>query len=308
MNKQTAYASPLIWLLKACALLPLSVLYPISDILAWTMRHIVRYRLNVVRANLSACFPNASDADLRHIERDFYRNFADYFVETIKLLHISDAEMRQRMVFENIELVDSLFDKGKSIVAYFSHCGNWEWAPSITLWSRHYQNADVRFAQVYRPLKAKWADSFFLKLRSRFGSVSFPKRSVFRDLIEMRRDKIRYITGFMSDQKPSHGDPTLVLEFLNRPTAMITGTETLARKLDTAVIYFDMYKTSRGHYKIILRPIADSASTEPQGDITRRYAELLSATIERNPAIWLWSHKRWKKPVTLPETPKQLKQ
>lgn len=302
MKKNAVYES-ITWLFKVFARLPLGALYAIADILAWVMHRLVRYRLNVVRSNLSACFPNLSQDELRRIERDFYRNFADYFVETLKLLHVSDSEMRRRMEFENIELVDRLLDEEKSIVAYFSHCGNWEWAPSITLWSRHASSDNVRFAQVYRPLKNKWADKFFLKLRSRFGSHSFPKRSVFRDLIEMRRDKINYITGFMSDQKPSHGDPTLVLEFLNRPTAMITGTETLARKLDTAVIYFDMYKLSRGHYKIVLRPICESASAQPQGSLTRRYAELLADTIERNPAIWLWSHKRWKKPVTLPESP-----
>ena len=57
----------------------------------------------------------------------------------------------------------------------------------------------------------------------------------------------------MSDQKPSHGDPTQVLIFLNHPTAMITGTETVARKLNTAVIYWDMHREGRGRYCIECR-------------------------------------------------------
>ena len=42
-------------------------------------------------------------------------------------------------------------------------------------------------------------------------------------LIRLRRDGMLNVTGFMSDQKPSHGDPALPLMFLNRPTAFITG-------------------------------------------------------------------------------------
>ncbi len=40
-----------------------------------------------------------------------------------------------------------------------------------------------------------------------------------RELIRLRRDGMLNVTGFMSDQKPSHGDPALPLMFLNRPTA-----------------------------------------------------------------------------------------
>ena len=43
------------------------------------------------------------------IEKKFYRNFTDYIVETVKLLHISDAEIKRRMQFENIELIDRLY-------------------------------------------------------------------------------------------------------------------------------------------------------------------------------------------------------
>ena len=81
---------------------------------------------------------------------------------------------------------------------------------------------------------------------------------------------------------------------------MITGTETLARKLKTGVIYFDLSHISRGHYRLTLRPIAEDASLTSPMEITRRYTELLQQSIDRDPADWLWTHKRWKKPVELP--------
>ena len=63
------------------------------------------------------------------------------------------------------------------------------------------------------------------------------KRTVFRDLLLLSREGVPTVTGFMSDQKPSKGDNTHVLTFLNHPTAVITGTEALGRKLKMAAVY-----------------------------------------------------------------------
>ncbi len=284
--------------LRALALLPLGALYVISDGVALLLRHVVRYRRKVVRKNLAESFPDKSAAELRDIERRFYRNFADYIFETVKLLHISDKEMSRRMVFENIELVDRLLDEGRSIAVYFSHCGNWEWAPSITLHTAFPPDHGAVYGQVYRPLRNRWFDAMMLRIRSRFGSHSYPKKTVLRDLIKEKRTGLPAMVGFMSDQKPSHGDTIHVVSFLNHPTAVITGTETLARRLDMAAIYWDMEKVSRGHYKITNRLISDRLADEPQYSITDRYAAMLEKTIMRDPAVWLWSHKRWKHKVT----------
>lgn len=296
---------PLEWILAGLARLPLSVLYPmVSTPIYFLVYHLVGYRRKVVRQNLSESFPELTENERRDIERRFYRNFADYVVETVKLLHISDEEMRGRMTFEGIEEIDLLFAEGKSIVAYFSHTGNWEWAPSITMWTAVHPGEGIEFCQVYRPLKDVWADQFFLRLRSRFRPLSFPKATVFRDLLRFRRDKQISITGFMSDQKPSHGDPTHVVMFLNHPTAMITGTETLARRLDMAVVYWDMSKPSRGRYHIKIEVMSrggDELKELPAMALTAEYARRLEKTIRRDPAIWLWTHRRWKIPVTMPE-------
>lgn len=289
---------PLTWLFKGLARLPFGILYGIADVLFFIIYYVVRYRRKTVEKNIADSFPEMSAKERRKVIRQFYRNFADYVVETLKLEHVSDEEIKQRMTFENVELIDRLMDEGKSIVAYFSHTGNWEWAPSVTLWTRHRPEVDAVFAQVYRPLRNKFFDQYFLHLRSRFHPRSFPKSSVLRDLIRVRREGLPSITGFMSDQKPSHGDLIHVVDFLNHPTAIITGTEQLARRLEMAVVYWDMEKTSRGHYRITTRLIAENAAQTQPMEITDTYARMLETTIRRNPAIWLWTHKRWKHPVT----------
>ncbi|MCM1517989.1 MAG: lysophospholipid acyltransferase family protein [Pseudoflavonifractor sp.] len=285
-------------ILDGVARLPLGVLYVLSDILFFIIYYVIRYRRRVVADNIAGSFPEMDSNTRRKVERDFYRHFADYIVETIKLPRITDDEMRRRMEFVDIDIVDRLWDEGRSIAAYFSHCGNWEWGTSITLWTKRPPEVGGIFAQVYRPLRNQWFDRYFLHLRSRFHSRSFTKASVFRDLMRLRREPIPSITGFMSDQKPSLNEPLHVVSFLNRPTAIITGTETVARKLGMAVVYMDMEKPRRGHYRITMRLITEDASQTDPLSVTDSYASMLQDSIRRTPHIWLWTHKRWKHPVS----------
>lgn len=283
-------------LLTALAHLPLRALYLIADIIFFIAYYMVRYRRTIVRKNIAECFPGKSGRWRRRTERQFYRHLSDLTAETIKLLHISDAEICRRITFDGLEQLNALTGQGRDVAIYFAHCGNWEWAPSMTLHMSSAGNSTA-FCQVYRPLRSALADAIMLRIRSRFGSLSFPKATALRHLLQLRRQGIRTVTGFMSDQKPSHNDPTVTVTFLGRPTAFISGTETLIRRLGMSAVYWDMTKPSRGHYHLSCRHIDTSDPDAPFGHITRQYAVMLEQTIMRNPTIWLWSHNRWKNPV-----------
>lgn len=279
--------------------IPLWVLYRISDIVAPVLYHLVGYRRGIVRNNLLNSFPDKSLREIKRIERQFYRRFTDNFVESLKLLGITDGEMRHRVTFSGVDIIDRYFDEGKTIVAYFSHSANWEWATSIALWSKRFDGGEESpvFAQVYRPLRSARWDKFFLRLRSRFHTLSFKKASVFRDLLRLQRSGRASCTGFMSDQKPSHGDPGYVTTFLNQPTAMISGTEHLARRFKSPVVFMDMKRIRRGHYHVSVSEITPDASLLPPGTLTETYTRLLEANIKADPPGWLWSHNRWKNAV-----------
>lgn len=281
-------------LMKLLGRMPFWFLYGVANVIFVLACYVVRYRRRLVMRNISLCFPDMERSGVCRTARRFYRHLADYFVETVKLAHISDDEMRRRMEFVNLEAIDGCLDRGQSVAVYFSHCFNWEWAPSITLFSRHASDSEVIYAQVYRPLTNEAFDRLFLRLRSRFHSVSIAKRSTFRDLLKLRHDGKMTVTGFMSDQKPSHLDPVHEVNFLGRPTLVITGTETLARKMNLACVYWDMERTGRGHYRLTVRKITDNPGEEPANYITDTYARMLGETLRRDPSNWLWTHNRWK--------------
>ncbi|MCH5220573.1 MAG: lysophospholipid acyltransferase family protein [Muribaculaceae bacterium] len=281
-------------LLTVVAFLPLRVLYILSDIVWCVLYYAVRYRRKVVMQNLTASFPEKEVEELNIISRKFYRSFCDYIFETVKLLHISDNEMTRRMTFSGLEYMDRAVAEGHDVVVYFSHLFNWEWAPSVKLHSRFKDDDSVVFGQIYRPLRNVIIDKVMLKIRGRFDTESIAKAQTLRKLLRYRKEGRRFVIGFMSDQKPSHGDPERVLSFMGRPTAVITGTETLARRLDATVVYWKMTSKGRGYYHIEVIPMAEHASATAEGFLTKKYFELLEENIRETPHLWLWSHKRWK--------------
>lgn len=272
------------------ALLPLRVLYIFANILYIPLYYIIRYRVTVVRKNLKNSFPDKNIKELRQIEKEFYHHFCDYFVETIKLLHITDSEIRERITFDNMDIVKDLMEDNKSCIMFLGHYANWEWVPSITL---EFSDGTL-LGQIYRPLKNKAFDNIFLKLRSRFGSVSIPKNNTLRSMIEFKKENKKVLIGFMSDQTPSVSNIHYWTNFLNQETPVYTGVERIAKKTGFSVTYLDIIKTGRGKYKCYVNLITADPKNEPEFAITEKYIREMERTILRHPAYWLWTHKRWK--------------
>lgn len=275
---------------KIHALLPMWALYILSDILYVIIYKIAGYRLKVVRTNMANSFPDKSETELRKLEQDFYHHFADYIVETIKLAHISLEEAQRRAYLVNPELVDQLMERGHTCCIFLmGHYGNWEWFSSAA--SRF---KDSGAYQIYRPLKNKAFDRLFINLRTHFGSFGIKKNDTIRDIIKLKQDKTRSVVVFLADQTPSRNNLHYWTEFLNQDTPVLTGPERIAQKLDLPVIFLDTKKIKRGYYTIDMKLVTETPKETPEFWITEQYTYLMEKCILRNPAYWLWTHKRWK--------------
>jgi KDO2-lipid IV(A) lauroyltransferase len=267
------------------------VLYALSDIIFVPVFYVARYRRKMVWKNLKNSFPEKPDREIRQIEKEFYRHFCDYFVETVKIPRISVSEIQRRMLLENPGLLQGLIDRNRNVSVYLGHYGNWEWCTGF--WTHFTKTATP--VNVYRKLKNPYFDDYFKGLRSHFGSVNVEKSSVFRSVLRMQKTEGRPILlAFVADQKPSPGNIHYRTVFLNQQTPVLTGAERIARSLDHAVIYLDVTKKKRGFYRAKLVLITDHAAQTPEFDITEQYTRLIEKSILRNPAYWLWTHNRWK--------------
>ncbi len=288
---QNILYSPLYLWLKLHALLPLWVLYRLADILYFPLYYIVRYRKKLVYSNIRNAFPEKSEKEVARLTRQFYRHFCDYIVETIKVLHISDEEMRRRMRFEQMEIANRAIAENRSVILLLGHFGNWEWIPSITLWLT---DKSSHFGQIYRPLRNEWFDRFFLHLRSRFGTRCIAKQDTLRAMLQMKRSGKTSVTGFMADQTPSPSNIHHWVNFLSQDTAVLTGFEKIARKTGFTVLYVDVEVVKRGYYKATIREVTQDPAQMEEFEMTDQYTALMEETIRRTPWAWLWTHKRWK--------------
>ncbi|MDR1257715.1 MAG: lysophospholipid acyltransferase family protein [Tannerellaceae bacterium] len=275
---------------KVHALLPFRLLYVLSDILYVLIYNVAGYRLRVVRRNMKASFPGKTGEELRRMERSFYHHFTDYIVETIKLAHVSSAEIKRRAKMTNPSLIDSLVDRGHTcIIILLGHYGNWEW---FTAGNSFFVRA--KMYPVYRPLSSGVFDRLFVNLRARFGAAGIRKKDTVRDLIRLKREKTPALAVFLADQTPSRANLHYWTTFLGQDSAMLTGPERLAGKLHLPVVYADVSKLRRGYYSVEFKLLSDAPQKNAGYDITEQYARLMEQTIMRNPAYWLWTHKRWK--------------
>ena len=276
--------------IKIHALLPMRLLYVLSDFLYLIIYWVIRYRVPVVRKNLKSSFPDKSEEELKQLEKAFYHHFADYIVETLKLAHISLQELQERAYVQNPELIDKLMDNGHPCCLFLmGHYGNWEWYSGST--SRF---KDARLYQIYRPLNNKAVDKIFIHLRTKFGSSGIPKNDTGREVVRLVRNKIRSGVVFLADQTPSPSNLHYWTNFLNQDTSVLTGAERLARKLNTPVVFLDVQMVKRGYYTLEIQLIAENPKETPENWITEEYARRLEKSILRKPEGWLWTHKRWK--------------
>ena len=70
---------------KLHGVLPMRILYILSDLFYIIIYKLVGYRLKVVRKNMKKSFPDKSAEELKKLEQEFYHHFCDYVVETLKL-------------------------------------------------------------------------------------------------------------------------------------------------------------------------------------------------------------------------------
>ena len=287
LSKILAYACfAILWI---ASLLPMWIHYLFSDFMFLLIYYLIGYRKKIVHGNLVSSFPEKSPKEILQIERDFYHWFCDYFVETFKLMTISEKEMRRRMIFKGTEEVDRLVNEGVSCGILLGHYCNWEWISTLPL----AVDKKAVCAELYHPIENADFDRLFLYLRQRFGSICIPMEETLRHIVRYQRDEQPLVVGYIADQKPNWRNIHLWMPFLNHETPVFTGSERIIKRTKQAFIYGDVRRIKRGYYECEFKLIERHSETLPDYQLTERYMQELERTIRRDPALWLWSHDRW---------------
>jgi len=270
------------------AALPFWLLYLKSDVFYFVVYHVARYRRKVVRENLLRSFPDKPHKEIKAIEKRFYRNLCDQFVEAPKMMRMGPDGYRSRIAFSNPELAQQLYSQQKNIFFAIPHSGNWEWfgklIPSL---SPH------KGLAIYKKVQNAAFERLMLEMRTKDCPLEMVESNFALKRLAQLRGELNAVL-MMADQSPRGVESDYWTEFLHQDTCWFTGLERIAKMLDFAVVFVDMRRQGRGRYEVRFDLITDDPKSMAKGELMEHYVRSVEQFINDNPDNWLWSHRRWK--------------
>lgn len=286
MHKLIYYlAFPIIWLFSK---LPFRILYILSDIIYLLFFYVIGYRKKVVLGNLKLVFPDKDKKELIKIQKRFFRHFVDSLIEGIKAFTISEESIKKRYKYQNIELINKLYNEGKSIILVSSHYANWEWVIGLSLHTK------IDFYGSYTKIQNKNFENLIKESRSKFGMKCVKSSEIIKGIVKNVKQQKQGLYLLISDQSPQIQKNQYWTDFLNVNVPIFTGAEMISKKFDFAVVNMNTTKLKRGYYQSEFKLITDTPKEQDENAITDSYLRLTEKHIYKQPDYYLWSHKRFK--------------
>lgn len=225
----------------------------------------------------------------QQIARASFRNLARCFCELVKFDTIRER-LDEYVDVEGWEHVETVLAEGKGAVAITGHIGNWE------LLAAYFSLRGVPVAAIARRIYEPRINSMLIDFRNRHGVKTILRESPSsgREILEVLRAK--GILAMLIDQDTRV--QSLSVPFFGRLARTPVAAAALAVKRDLpAVPVFAQRRPTGGHRIIILPPIEQPRSGNAKrdiGELTRLFSRTLEARIRKNPAEWVWWHRRWR--------------
>lgn len=285
-KKLSFYATlPIIFLLSK---LPDQLFYGFSNLVAFLLKDVIHYRTKIVTENLQRSFPDKTQAQIRETRTGFYRNLSDTLLESLKMGSLSKTEIARRFQIKGLDAVKAYHDQGRTVVLVTGHCANWEWAGLAI--SAAYKEKPVII--IYQPMSNPYHESYINGMRARFGSVIVAMKDVLRQIASQKSEPSIII--LVADQSPTSANKNHLMQFLNQETVVNSGPEKISRMTDAVVMFGEINRLGRGYYEANLVPLVEEPAKAPVNQITEAHVHHLEGLIQKKPADWLWSHRRWK--------------
>lgn len=276
---------PILWLIS---ILPYRLFYLFSDFICFFVYRVIGYRKGTVRENLLLAFPEKSAEERLAIERKFYHHLCDLFLEIIKTLSISAEEMNKRFTISNLEVLQEMESKGKSIALMTGHYASYEWSVSVN------KKLSVKGYAIYKKIANKYFDKLVRDIREKFGATLITTKETIPTIEANYIAGVQSIYGFASDQSPKASRAINWGPFFGIETPLQTGAEMLSKKFDMNVIFMRIRKVKRGYYDCSFEVMTYDAKSIPDFELTHQFMRKVEEQILAAPEYYLWTHKRWK--------------
>ena len=238
----------------------------------------------VARDNLRQAFPQWPDArhaaTLRAMWDNLGRTFAEY-------AHLGRFGGKPRVEVEGAEHVQAVLASGKPAIFFAGHLANWE-VPAMVVRAN-----GIELPLVYRAPNNPFVDRLIRRARLPVTRTLVPKGGEgAKALIGLLR-RGRSV-GMLVDQKMNDG---IAVPFFGRPAMTAPAMIKLAQRFDLPLHPVEVERLDGARFRVRIHPRFFLPATEDRAADTLAAMTavnvLLEGWITRNPAQWLWTHRRW---------------
>lgn len=274
--------------LRLFALLPWRAVQAVGAALGWLSWKIPSRSREVVRINLSKCFPQLSPAQFKQLEWQTHRDIGRTLTESA-CAWIWPAEKTVSLVreVEGLEVLQAALAADKGLVVIASHFGNWEVL-------NHYFCTLCNPIIFYRPPKLQALDDLLKKQRTQLGNrvAASTKEGILSIIKEVRKGGV---VGIPADPEPSLSSGVFV---------PFCGIQALTSKFVPSMlaggkaqgVFLSAVRLADGSgFKVICDPAPAGLYSEDVEVAAAAMSSVLEKYVRAYPSQYLWSMKRFKK-------------
>ena len=223
-----------------------------------------------------------------------WRNLGKNFGEFIFLNDYDPLQCKDTKIYR-LSYIKSLISenkrKGKGIIFFSAHFGNWEIGPCII------NKLNLEVMGIYRKSNNDCINKLIQKYRNK-DTIYVPKGDIGakKSYLWLRKGKT---LALLMDQKLNEG---MAVNFLGKPANTATAVAELALRMDLDIVPIRILRKKGYGHEITFLPklICPNNKLSHENkvkDILKKINNQLSSWIIKNPEQWLWIHRRWGKKI-----------
>jgi lauroyl/myristoyl acyltransferase len=258
---------------------------------SWVAYRLTRAGTRAVIENLRVVRPEASERELRRLALLTFRSYARDFVDFIRGVSMTRAELEPLIAVFDGDRFDELLAEGRGIVLVGGHFGNWELGGiAIRLLLGH------PLTVVGRPEPSPMVSELRHRLRESFDIETIEIGRVLETALQIRRVlSANTVVAMLLDRHI--GRDQIEVTFFGRPTLFSKSPALIACLSGAPLLPSFVIRQADGRFAAVCgTPIRADSALPPEESVrqmTQAFAAELEARIRAHPHLWYQFYPYW---------------
>lgn len=230
---------------------------------------------------------NLDEKKSKNLIKKVYRNLGYDFAEFLMEDTFSEEDINQMIDFEGLEYLDQALAEKKGVIIYSAHLGNWELLGAVLALKGYQINS------IAREQNNSLFDQKINQIRRGIGIGIIPKGLAVRQAFKKLRDN--QIVAILGDQDARSSG--WKLKFFERDASTYAGAVQFAKRTGAPIVPVFFHRQGWLEHSFKCYPARRINQNSSEAELKKELQNLLELTeneIKKEPADWMWLHKRWK--------------